>query len=362
MSSPSGESLGSDAPILTAVQKGVKAADQAQRCEIDEFPPENLIAVQVEIAGFRQDHQPIIGNVEVSQMGMEQPDSQPDLVSDGLAGVDRCSSSMCNLVPASYGVEELWMKVGDECEGFRLARVRIGEVRNLVLQVKPPIPVEVERVGVLIIDSNEQVRAGIRASISSSSRVDVLGEAGTYRGAVQLALQLSPDVILMDVMLPDGDGIEATVVIKRELPRTNVILLTAREDVDCLIRAVDAGAVGYLVKGTKRNDLLSAIQSAAGSTAVIDRALLPALVKRISCPPRIPKPSWVEGRDKLTRREQEVLDLIVDGLNNKEISDVLCVTVDTVKSHVHRIIQKLEVPDRTKAAILAIRNEARSQL
>lgn len=367
MNSSPDKMLGSDALPPPTESPAHQGGTRLHRHGANVLPVGQLAAQRNENLSGRADRQPDGGHSRCRQVSVEQVRSSCSTSLDGLVNPRFSSTSAATPLPTRRRVEELWMKVGEEDGGFTLERVCVREVRDFVLHVEAPITGDEEKVGVLIVDANERLRRGIRSRISSATRIEVLGEAGNYQEAIQSAFRLSPDVILMDVCMPDGDGVEAVEAIKRELPKANVILLAANEDVDCLMRAVMAGAVGYIVKGTKRSDLIAAIQAAASGAAVIDRALLAALVQRIPDSERSPVGLLESGRDRLiggerhqlTRREREVLDLIVDGLSNKEIAERLCVTVDTVKSHVHRIIQKLEVPDRTNAVVKALRGDGR---
>jgi len=367
MSNSPDRMLGSDV-LPESMGRGPRPAGRRVRRHSGEvLPVEELATRRSGNYSVREDHQPDINRSGFAGISVEQRAIRNGAKPESLVNARFAPTVLASPVAAPRRVEELWMKVGEEDGGFTLERVCMREVRDFVLRLELPTAVDEEKVGVLIVDGNEQVRGGIRSLICNAPRIEVLGEAGSYQEAIRLAFQLSPDVILMDVCIPDEDGVEAIGTIKRELPKTNVMLLTAHEDVDCLVKAVMAGAVGYIVKGTKRSDLLAAIHAAASGTAVIDRALLPALVQRISDAERSPGVLYGNGHDRLnrgerqelTRREQEVLDLIVDGLSNKEIAEKLCVTVDTVKSHVHRIIQKLDVPDRTNAVVKALRREGR---
>ena len=211
------------------------------------------------------------------------------------------------------------------------------------------------RIGVLIVDDHELVRTGVTGLLASAADIDVLGEAGSCKEAVQQARRLTPDVILLDVRMPDGDGLGVVEALKRESPKSSVIVLTAYEDLDYLARAVAVGAAGYVLKGVRRADLVSAIHAAATGASFIDRELLPVLMQRISAASPAHSARLDDKAGGLTRREVEVLHLIVEGLSNKEIAERLRISLDTVKSHVQHVIQKLGVSDRTQAAVFAMR-------
>lgn len=204
---------------------------------------------------------------------------------------------------------------------------------------------------VLVADDHELVREGLSSLLSTDPGVEVVGEAGTGHEAIQLARKLEPDLVLLDIRMPDGDGLQAVAAIKQDRPQTAVLMVTMYEDPGYLVKAIGAGATGYVLKGVRRGELLQMIRTVAGGGSAIDPALMSSVLRGMSAGP---EPADDPGV-RLTARELQVLHLIVDGLTNKEIAGRLCVSTDTVKRHVEHIIKKLQVSDRTQAAVQAIR-------
>ena len=198
----------------------------------------------------------------------------------------------------------------------------------------------------LIVDDHEVVRRGLRAFLDLDPEIQIVGEAGDGAEAVQLAREHRPDVVLMDLMLPTMDGLEAIAAIRRELPDTEVLALTSVLDSNLVIQAIQAGAIGYMLKDTNSPKLRLAIKAAAAGQVQLSpgAAMLMHTVKLPQSP------------EHLTQRETEVLRLVAKGLSNKEIGSSLFITETTVKSHVKNIMQKLQVPSRTHAALYAVRS------
>jgi DNA-binding NarL/FixJ family response regulator len=203
---------------------------------------------------------------------------------------------------------------------------------------------------VVIADDHPMVREGLR-SILNSADMQVVGEAMTGREAVQQVQQVAPDVVLMDVRMPDMDGLAATEMIHNERPETAILILTSYETTDYLKRAVLCGAAGYVLKGIDQAYLIDAIRIIKNGDSLIDRALLRTLLADVT-------PEEAEGHrsiDGLTEREKTVLQMLARGLSNKEIAQEMRYSVGTIKNHVQRVIDKLGVSDRTQAAILAVK-------
>lgn len=186
--------------------------------------------------------------------------------------------------------------------------------------------------------------------------IEVVGEASTGASSVEMAHSLKPDVILMDVKLPDIDGLVATQEIKREMPETAVIIVTGDDSRDYIRRAIDAGAAGYLMKGAQREVLIQAVKLVQAGGSLIDGSLLASLARDAN------EEAGSDGRaevnrmmDSLSPREIEVLRDLARGLTNKEIAARMHYSVGTVKNVVQRIIEKLAVSDRTQAAVYAVR-------
>ncbi len=199
---------------------------------------------------------------------------------------------------------------------------------------------------VLIVDDHGVVRQGLRMYLGSSSEFEIIGEARNGREAVDLARQLQPDVVLMDLLMPGMDGIAATAEIRRELPEVEVIALTSVLEDTAVSQAVRAGAIGYLLKDAESEELLSAIRAAAAGRVYLTPTALTRLMRDVHAPQQILEP--------LTPRELDVLRLLADGKSNREIGRALNITDQTVKSHVSHVLDKLGVTSRTQAALYAI--------
>jgi DNA-binding NarL/FixJ family response regulator len=209
---------------------------------------------------------------------------------------------------------------------------------------------------VAIADDQTLVRAGFRVLIDSAPDMTVVGEATTGRDAVQLAGESHPDVVLMDIRMPDLDGIEATRLISGSpaLAGTRILILTTFETDDDVIDAMRAGASGYLLKDAEPSDLLDAIRVVAQGEALLAPSVTRRLIAAfVASSARQPSPPSLARLDTLTDREREVLVLIANGLNNAEIADVLFVSVATAKTHISRIMTKLDARDRAQLVVIA---------
>lgn len=195
---------------------------------------------------------------------------------------------------------------------------------------------------VLLVDDHPVVRMGLRGMLEAD--VTVVGEAGSGDEAVTRARELAPDVILMDLRMPGGDGVNAIGRILADRPGTRVIVLTTYETDQDIVRAVEAGAAGYLLKDTSRADLLAAIASAARGETVLSPSVATRLVSRMRAP----------AAETLTRRETQVLELVAKGMTNAEVGRRLYISETTVKTHLLRIFGKLGVSDRTAAVTTAL--------
>src|SRR6266571_3248370 len=204
---------------------------------------------------------------------------------------------------------------------------------------------------VLLVDDHELVRQGVAAMLLNADGIEVVGEARTGREAIEATRRELPDVILMDVRMPDMDGLEATKKIKEERPRTAVVMLTMHENPAYLREAVRAGAAGYLLKDVSREELVDAIRQVATGGAFIESQMLKGMLSEMK--PQGPVPAAARN---LTKREREILSLVAEGMSNREIAERLVLSPETVKSHVAAILEKLGVSDRKQAAIYAVRN------
>jgi RNA polymerase sigma factor (sigma-70 family) len=203
-------------------------------------------------------------------------------------------------------------------------------------------------VRVLLVDDDDLMRAGLRAVLSSDPAIEVTGEAGDGRFAVERARALRPDVVLMDVRMPGLDGIAATRELLAAAPQARVLMLTTFEEDEYIFGGLGAGASGFLLKRTRPEELIAAIHTVAAGDALLSPSVTRRVVDRMA---RAPVRRAVV--DELTPREREVLVLIARGLTNAEIARDLVVEESTVKTHVKRILQKLALRDRVQAVILA---------
>ena len=199
---------------------------------------------------------------------------------------------------------------------------------------------------VLIADDHAVVRQGLRTFLELDPEFEVAGEAADGETAVGMARALRPDVVLMDLLMPGMDGVTATETIRRELPDIEVLALTSVLEERLVVQAVQAGAIGYLLKDAKAPELRHAIKAAAAGEVQLSPAAAAMLVHKVKAP-QAPK--------SLSQRETEVLGLVSRGLSNKQIAKILFISETTVKSHVKSILQKLNVPSRTSAALYAVR-------
>ena len=197
---------------------------------------------------------------------------------------------------------------------------------------------------ILIADDHFVVRQGLATLLSPRNGREVIGEAATGREAVDLARQLNPDVILMDMSMPEMDGPEAIKLIKQANPKTRILVLTSFGDSNRISDAVQAGALGYLLKDSSPDDLLHAIGSVYRGNLVMPQELAVKLMQSQAAPPAV---------DQLTEREIDVLRLLARGQSNQEIARQLYISTTTVRSHVSNIIMKLGVTNRTQAALVA---------
>jgi NarL family two-component system response regulator LiaR len=206
----------------------------------------------------------------------------------------------------------------------------------------------------IIVDDHPMVRHGIKTMLLTCDDMWVIGEAGNGRDALALCKETQPDVILMDVVMPGMDGLETTRAILERYPQVNIVVLTSFPDPDLVQKALEAGAVGYLLKDTPIDTLGGAIRSASAGQSFLAPEAAQALIQARASHQKL-------GHD-LTAREREVLALIVEGLSNDEIADRLVVSTNTVRKHVSACISKLGASNRAQAAALAVRHQLISDL
>jgi len=209
-----------------------------------------------------------------------------------------------------------------------------------------------EEIRVLIADDHPLVREGLRHVLELDPRLKVVGEVGDGQGAINLARTIRPDVILMDLKMPGTGGIEASRVIRRELPEIRIIILTVVEDEE-ILEVIRTGASGYLLKDVEPGEILKAIYNVMEGKPALHPVVTGRLLGELN---RLSTPARAEDRiSALTKREKEVLALIASGESNRNIARKLFISEKTVKNHITSIFRKLKVEDRTQAAIYAIK-------
>lgn len=204
----------------------------------------------------------------------------------------------------------------------------------------------VGRIRVLLVDDHSMVREGLKVFLSTSDDIEVVGEAANGAEAVDLCARLKPDVVLMDVLMPVMDGAAATAQITAAFPDIRVIALTSFVEEDMVQETLDAGAISYLLKDSRPESLMQAIRDARDGRGTIDGSAMQAIMHR--------RQDEV-GRD-LTTREREVLVLVAAGMSNNEIAEKLTLSVGTVRLHVSNVLTKLGAPNRTTAAVIAMKH------
>jgi RNA polymerase sigma factor (sigma-70 family) len=209
-------------------------------------------------------------------------------------------------------------------------------------------------VGVLIVDDDKLMRAGLRAVLSSDEGIEVVGEAGDGRAAIDSARRLRPDVVLMDVRMPEMDGVTATREVLEAAPESRVVIVTTFEEDDYVFGGLAAGASGFLLKRTGPEELIAAIHTVAGGEALLSPSVTRRVIERMAREPGVERNE--ERLGELTEREREVLELIAAGLTNAEIAERLVIEESTVKTHIKRVLMKLDLRDRVQAVIFAYEN------
>lgn len=203
-------------------------------------------------------------------------------------------------------------------------------------------------ISVLIAEDSAPFRMGLRALLGSADDIRLVGEAEDGLQAVEMAVALQPDVVLMDVQMPGLNGIQSTQRIVQGSPHIGIVMLTMFEDDESVFAAMQAGARGYLLKGALRNEVLTAVRAAAAGEAIFGPALAKRMMQYFS---QVKAPS--AAFPELTEREREVLTLIAQGRSNSEIADALVLSPKTVRNHITNIFDKLQVADRAQAIVRA---------
>ncbi len=208
-----------------------------------------------------------------------------------------------------------------------------------------------QAITVVLVDDHQLVRWGVRSFLEKQPDITVLGEASSGAEALRLAAELVPDVVLMDLVMPDMDGVETTRRLKQVSPQTQVIILTSYHDDEHIFPAIRAGALSYILKDVGSSELAEIVRKAARGEAVMH----PHVAARVMQELRAPHTPNAPFASELSEREIEVLRLIAEGCNNTEIAERLVISEHTVKRHVSNILSKLHLADRTQAAVYAWR-------
>jgi DNA-binding NarL/FixJ family response regulator len=204
---------------------------------------------------------------------------------------------------------------------------------------------------VLIADDHKLFRQGLISLMKTrSDLVEVIGEAETGSEAIRLAVELKPDIVLMDIFMPDGDGLQAARILRETAPQVAIVMLTSSEQDEHLNEAVRIGVAGYLLKNLDGEELFELLSGIQRGEAAMTRAMAARLLKNISH-----SQTDLVKSDELTEREIEVLKLVALGASNQQIAKELCITINTVKSHIKSILSKLQLENRTQAATYAIK-------
>jgi DNA-binding NarL/FixJ family response regulator len=205
---------------------------------------------------------------------------------------------------------------------------------------------------VLIADDDDLMRAGLVELLTADPGIEIVGQASTGREAVQETRRLAPDVVLMDVRMPDLDGIGATRELARAAPEARVLIVTTFEQDDYIFGALRAGASGFLLKRTRPEDLIAAVHIIAAGDSLLSPSVTRRVIDRMAQQPT-PELAGHAKLDELTPREREVLELVARGMSNREIAAALVVEESTTRTHVKRILMKLNLRDRVQAVIFA---------
>ena len=205
----------------------------------------------------------------------------------------------------------------------------------------------------LVVDDHEVVRQGLVSLLERREHFQVVAEAGTAAEAVEMARKFEPDLVIMDVRLPDGSGIEACREIRAELPTTKVVILTSYPDEEAVLSAIIAGASGYLLKQIRGRDLVSALESVGRGESLLDPAVTEKVLDRVR---RIATGTYTDELAQLTQQEQKILLLVAEGKTNKEIASEVFLSDKTVKNYVSSILSKLNLERRAQAAAFVARH------
>jgi DNA-binding NarL/FixJ family response regulator len=220
-----------------------------------------------------------------------------------------------------------------------------------------------KNIRVTIVEDHEMARMGLSFALSNSGEIEVVGTAADGLEGIEQAVQVKPDLVVMDIGLPTVDGIEATRKIKNSVPEIKVLMYTSRDNEDDILDSFQAGADGYITKGATSDQTVSAIKAVCDGLPWIDPAIARVVLSNIRKNSEVDEHAkgidYKKGKNLygLTEREMEVLALLVEGLNNPQISKKLVITIATTKTHVHNILQKLYVKTRSKAVATAMKDK-----
>ena len=212
---------------------------------------------------------------------------------------------------------------------------------------------DVRQLRLLVVDDHEVVRQGLVALLDRRDRFQVVAEAGTVEEALEATRRFHPDLVVMDVRLPDGSGIEASREIRAEFPLTRVVMLTSYPDEEAVLSAIIAGASGYLLKQIRARDLVSALESVGRGESLLDPAVTEKVLDRVR---RIASGTYQDELAQLTAQEQKILMLVAEGKTNKEIASEVFLSDKTVKNYVSSILSKLNLERRAQAAAFVARH------
>ena len=212
-----------------------------------------------------------------------------------------------------------------------------------------------EPLRILLVDDHVLFREGVKIGLASVPGVEVVGEASDGFEALSLARETMPDIILMDISMPRCDGLQATDLIKREMPHIKIVMLTVSEEEEHLYQAIRSGAQGYLLKDLEARDLLHALEVVAKGEVLLSGVVANKILEEFRHHPASAI-AEVEAVDPLTARELEILELVADGLSNSEIAEILVLSENTVKNHLRNILAKLHLRNRIQLAVYAVRH------
>lgn len=210
-----------------------------------------------------------------------------------------------------------------------------------------------KRIRIQLVDDHEVVRSGLRALLGQHSEIEVVGEAGTVAGALETATRLKPDVVLLDVRLPDGSGFEACRSLHALTPPVKVIILTAFADDEIVMQAIGSGAEGYLLKEIDEQGLVRAIKEVAEGRSILDPAVTRRVLNRVKDGAAAPPAGKL---DRLSAQERRVLELVAQGMTNKEIGLAMTLSDKTVKNYLSNLMEKLQMSRRSQAAAFYVQH------